>query len=311
MANDTSHMEKVRARAEREICGDIDSIWIYGNDAQAKLADFSHTIAKTLATSNEEESERILNDAIEALERTITQETHGLFWRKANYKRKYQETLDSIDQMAVNLRIRQAQLLKDVSIFNQMSELIEKCRDELEIYINLGEKRLEEQSSRAEKDEQDEWNTRFNQKISELRTTHIIVLQSIAQVALLKQNDLLLIEKIGTALNNTIPLWRNQTAITFGLESYEDSNLIQQKIIATTMKMTKINNKEARKKIKIAKKLSEKEIDLNGIRALSEKLEDSLKDLKDIVTQVQASSDDMEGIILKLADINEPIKLTV
>ena len=304
--------ERIRKKAEKESHGDIDSIWIYGNEAQSKMSDFSRTIADTLSYGNGEETERILNSAIENLENTVMEDHKGILG-KNTVKRKirYRETLTCIDRMTVELRVRQAQLLKDVSIFDQMKDLILECRCELEIYIEVGEKRIEEIMKELLDSEQDEWHTCFERKISELRTTHIIAMQSETQVDLMKRNHLVLIEKIGAAINNTIPLWRNQATVAFGLESYEKSNDFQNSIIAVTTKMAGKNNKKAKKILRKIAGSTSKDMYMNEIRKLSMQLECTLSDLRTVEQEAQQSTESMRNTISKIGDLNAPIRLTV
>lgn len=46
--------------------------------------------------------------------------------------------------MTVNLTIRQAQLLKDMKMYMELESLVNRCIEELEIYLEVGEERLDE-----------------------------------------------------------------------------------------------------------------------------------------------------------------------
>ena len=295
--------------AEKESRVSFDEIWVYGSKTQSKLSDFSKTMANAITVSGGDEIERLLNDAIEKLDQSVLQEKRGLFARaKANTTRKYRETLQCIDDVTVNLRLRQAQLLKDIKIFKDMSALISSCVDELEIYIEVGKKRLSDLTIGV--DDAD-WKKRFEGKINELEMSHVIALQSVAQLQLMENNHALLIEKMNNILSNTIPLWRNQAVVAYGIEKYEDTNLTQKKVIAATEKIARKNEKDIKRQMKHLRKSEFKEADIEKIKKINDRLEASLEDLRSVEKDIKGSTEKMDELLWKFNDIDKPIKLTL
>ena len=306
MSDDVTNT-KIRKRAEKESQLSIDGIWVYGSVPQAKLSDFSRTIATAITVSNGDEIERLLNTAIVKLDQSVLQGKRGIFRKSAiSSTQKYRETLQCIDDISVNLRFRQAQLLKDMKIFDDMSVLISSCMEELEIYIDIGKKRL---ATIGKSGEDEDWVKRFEGKISELEMSQVISLQSLAQLKLMKQNHEVLIEKLNTVLSNTIPLWRNQAAVEYGIEKYEDSDLVQKKVIVATEKITRENEKNLKRQLKRVKKSVTKEVDIDRIKKLNSRLEASLEELKMVELDIRSSTEKMDDILWKVNEVNKPIKL--
>ncbi len=290
-------IEKVRRSAEVESRCDINGIWVYGNDAQGKLADFSRTIASTIAIRSDLNSQLVIDNVIEKLEGSVlADDKGGIFSRKRSGHKYYKDLISCIDQMVVELRLRQAQLLKDISVFEQMSLLIDECIRDLEIYVEEGEKRLDLVEQRSSDEEQLDWIDRMRRKISELTTSHIIAMQSKAQVELLIHNDQALAEKIAAAVNNTIPLWRNQAVITYGLETYKTSDEQYNSVIRLSTQSVKKGSKEAGKLIK---RIKHNTIDEEGIIALHTRLEKTLDEIKALEINVDESRDGLSNIVLK------------
>ncbi len=220
-------IDEVRRRAiEESRCG-IDGIWVYGNRAQSMMTDFSQTVANTVFMCAGNDTELCLDDIIGKLGSSKLIDRKSLFGIKRRKGSKvYRDILSNIDRLVVEMRIRQAQLLKNTCMFGKMSELINECIRDLEVYIEIGEKSIENDEYHNHL-ERKNWNERMQRKLSELRDSHIIAMQSKAQVELLIRNNRALVDAIENAVNNTIPLWRNHVVMIYGFEqSAKPNNMI-------------------------------------------------------------------------------------
>ena len=306
-----NHRTKIEKIALYESSGDIDSIMVYGGQTQSKLADFSKTVANVLATSNATETERLLENVIDGLDQTVLKEKGFLNRLKNDSFKRYRETIESIDKMTVNLRIRQAQLLKDYKTFEQMEELMEECLDELDVYLRIGENRLLDMKENGTDTNNTEWESRFEKKLEELRFTHIVAMQSSAQIKLMRQNQMTLIEKMGALISNTIPLWINQASAVFGIEQYEKDTLIQKKIADAARITAKDSEKIIRKKVNTIKKKQLTEKELADLKDLNGRLEQALVNLKQIEETEHDTEKQMGEILWNFQGINNPIKLSL
>lgn len=82
---------------------------------------------------------------------------------------------------------------------------------------------------------------RFEKKVHDLKLSKTIAIQTAPQIRLIQNNDKLLVDKIQTAILNTIPLWKNQIVIALGLQNQANVLKMQQKIGETTNDLLKKN----------------------------------------------------------------------
>ncbi len=298
----------IRKQAKTEAASDTNAVWVYGSRAQSKLMEFSRTVSKSMISNKTDQAETLLMDVIAKLDSSVLQKKGlGLFNKGIkNAVKQYWEMLQCIEDLSVCLRLQQAQLLKEIFVFERMEELITRCSRELEIYIEEGEKRLTEGFPAQEKqwineaafgqtnhEGDDDWAEQFKRKLDELRTTHIVSMQSATQIKLLKHNDTLLVERIGHTLSIIIPLWRNQTMIAYRLEQYDREKKNQDNVVAKAQKAITENDKTILQKIGKKTAPGSDDIDYEAVRRSNEKLQESLNSL---VLEEQKMRDDEEGM---------------
>lgn len=133
---------------------------------------------------------------------------------------QYRHADSRIDNIAVRLDRARMQLIRDnaiiASLINRNAELLR----ELTLNIAAGQLKLSElgkmyiQQSVAE-DSPD--SDLLEEKINDLLLSRMIAFQTGSQLQLICHNNQLLIDKLQSALVNTIPLWKNQFAIAMDL----------------------------------------------------------------------------------------------
>ena len=75
-----------------------------------------------------------------------------------------------------------------------------------------------------------------------MKISKTIAMQTAPQIRLIQNNDRLLVDKIQTAILQTIPLWKNQIVLAIGLERQEKVLKNQQQITETTNKLLEANS---------------------------------------------------------------------
>ncbi len=151
-------------------------------------------------------------------------------------KAKFDKAEINVDKITQQLQNHQVVLAKDIASLDRMFELNQAYFKELTMYIIAGklrvqelrEKDLAELRTKAEKSSlpedaqavNDFTNLigRFEKKLHDLELTRTISLQMSPQIRMIQNNDLLMTEKIQTAIVNTIPLWKSQMVL--GLSMY-------------------------------------------------------------------------------------------
>lgn len=235
--------EVVPISAGELVPGDHNSILLFGADIQAKLQNYSKSISEILIHGNAELEDRI-RDTIEALnEIAVPPDSKGLLrffvsqeQRQRSIIRKYNTILDYVDKLSLALKLQQAQLLKDTKVLEQLLPIISGCHEEINQCLENGQKVLERQKSIVAPDNSDlnSWIHRLEGKINDLILSRTITTQCEAQIGLMVENNRVLIDRIISALTNTIPAWRTQVTLLLGLEKHKQNTLVQEKILTAT-----------------------------------------------------------------------------
>lgn len=84
--------------------------------------------------------------------------------------------------------------------------------------------------------------TRFEKKVHDLKLSKTIAIQTAPQIKLIQNNDKLLVDKIQTAILNTIPLWKSQIVIALGLVKQQNALELQRKVTDTTNELLMKNS---------------------------------------------------------------------
>ena len=266
---------------------DATEVLQFGAAAQTKISEFSDSVLETVRTKDTGEVGNLLADLvseIKSFDKGVS-ESKGLGKLFTSAKKqidkiiaKYNKIEKNIDSIEDGLTKDKIQMLKDISIFDEMYEKNLEYFKEISLYIIAGEKKLDELRSKvlpelkkqAEKtgdqlDVQkvtDMENTinRFEKKIYDLKTTRLISIQMAPQIRLLQNNDAELVEKIQSSITNTIPLWKNQMVLALGINNAKEALRSQQAVSKLTNDML-VKNSETLKQgsIEIAEE-SEKAI---------------------------------------------------
>ena len=241
----TAEDEALIAQRAAEIdLSDSNIIVSYGSSSQKNIADFSDNALQNVKTKDLGEVSGMISELVTSLKGfDLNQEEKGgffgLFKKAGNkierMKAEYTSAEKNVDKICEVLQTHQNQLGKDIVMLDKMYDANLDYYKELTIYILAGKKRLEEE--RAGKLEElkaiatqtglvedaqrandyAQLLDRFEKKIYDLELTRQISIQMAPQIRLIQSSDILMVEKIQTALVNTIPLWKNQMVLALGV----------------------------------------------------------------------------------------------
>ena len=290
-----------------------DHVMLYGAEAQKKISTFSDSILASVRTDTTGDVGNMLSNMVAELQEfNIAGERpkglKGLFFTaKKSLKAitaKYDDVSANVEKIAVNLEDHQVQLLKDVATFNKLYDMNLDYFHELTMYIVAGEKRLEEVRNTDLKELQDKAAAsedamdaqkandlaaacdRFEKKLHDLKLTRTISLQMAPQIRLLQNNNALLVERIQSTLNNTLPLWKNQMVLAMGMEHSKQAMQAQRAVTDMTNDLLK-KNAEALKMgtIETAKESERGIIDLETLKKTNQDLIDTINEVNRIQTE--------------------------
>ncbi|MER0465461.1 toxic anion resistance protein [Bacillus cabrialesii subsp. cabrialesii] len=243
----------------------MQSIVLYGSQAQSKLLNFSHTMIDHVQKKDVGEIGEILGELMKKLEQVNPDDLQSkkkgflarVFGRVSNSLQevlsKYQKTSVQIDRISLKLEHAKNALISDNKLLEQLYEKNKEYFAALNVYIAAGELKLEELKTKtipelrqqAESSEHNQmavqevndlvqFADRLDKRVHDLLLSRQITIQSAPQIRLIQNTNQALAEKIQSSIVTAIPLWKNQVAIALTLLRQRNAVDAQQKVSDTT-----------------------------------------------------------------------------
>ena len=293
-----------------------DHVLLFGADAQKKIADFSQTALDSVKTQDTGAVGNMLVDLVAELKgfQKDSEEPKGLarLFSKAEDKitrmqARYNKVSVNVENIASSLEGYQAQLLKDVSMFDRLYDQNNDYFHQLTLYIIAGDKKLREirendlqdlrAKAQASGDAMDAQKAndlaaqcdRFEKKLYDLKLTRQVAIQMAPQIRLLQNNDSLLVERIQSTLSNTLPLWKSQMVLALGMHHSQEALKAQTAVTDMTNELLR-KNAETLKigTIQTAKEADRGIIDIETLIQTNQDLIDTINEVMDIQAQGHA-----------------------
>ena len=305
----------------------------FGAAAQNKISSFSDSVLDDVKTKNTGEVGDLLAKLvgeIKSFDGAIG-EPKGLsklfYSAKKEFhtiKARYSKIETNIDGIEKGLDKSKIQLLKDVSMFDEMYQKNLEYFKEISLYIIAGEKKLDElrnvtlpelkKKAEETKEQVDIQKVqdmeaqinRFEKKIYDLKTTRIISIQMAPQIRLIQNNDAELVEKIQSSLTNTIPLWKNQMVLALGITNAKQALKQQQAVSELTNNMLQKNSETLKQgSLEIAKESERAIVDVETLKKTNRDLIETLDGVIKIHEEGRAKRAEAE---VELQNIEQELK---
>ncbi len=245
-----------------------DHVLLFGADAQKNIADFSDTALEAVRTQDTGPVGDMLVNLVGELKgfEEDTEEPRGLRKlfssaesRITKMQARYAKVSGNVENIANSLEDYQAQLLKDVAMFDRLYDKNSEYFRQLTLYIIAGDEKLarlregelQELRRKAEQsgDAMDAQKAndlaaqldRFEKKLHDLKLTRQVSMQMAPQIRLLQNNDSLLVERIQSTLSNTLPLWKSQMVLALGLHHSQQALKAQTAVTDMTNELLRKN----------------------------------------------------------------------
>ena len=300
--------DSVPLTSDQIAVGDDSAIWLFGSEAQEKLRTYSKTISSTFFGDGADEAVQLIDEVlqkIDASERSMNRKTRFSIFRSDNKAEIGQELLKSISALTVKLQLRQAQLVKDLTILERMERVLDDCRNELSTDIEKGRLALQSASvqetpaevadSISVSNDLKNWMIRFERRLQELELSQTVALQGLAQVKILQENDRALADQMRNTIVNVIPLWRNQIAFSIGVERAAKDSKQWSKTAQTVSRSVQQSNERIRRRSEeIAKHESSAETDIQKIMQCNQELRAVLEAITSLETESAAARNQLQ-----------------
>ena len=305
-----------------------DHVLLFGADAQKRIADFSQTALDAVKTQDTGAVGNMLVNLVAELKgfKKDTEEPKGLsrLFSKAEDKivrmqARYNKVSVNVENIASSLEGYQAQLLKDVAMFDRLYDQNSDYFHQLTLYIIAGDKKLRQiretelkelmDKAAASGDAMDAQKAndlaaqcdRFEKKLYDLKLTRQVAIQMAPQIRLLQNNDSLLVERIQSTLSNTLPLWKSQMVLALGMHHSQEALKAQTAVTDMTNDLLK-QNAQALKigTIQTAKEAERGIIDIETLIQTNQDLIDTINDVMDIQAQGHAKRIEAEKTLYSM-----------
>ena len=312
---DISSLSPAEQAAVREFSEQIDilnteQVMNYGSAAQKNISEFSDAALNTVRTKDLGEVGDKLSDLVVELKGlNFNQEEKkglkGLFKKStsniATLKAQYDKAEVNVDKIVESLEGHEVTLMKDVALMDKMYERNEEYMKELTMYILAGKLRIEQLrneelpkyrqkalESNLPEDAQaanDFANMigRFEKKIHDLELTRTISVQMAPQIRMIQNNDSLMMEKIRSSINNTIPLWKNQMVLAMSLFHSDQAMKAQREVTDMTNQLLEANAKALHQgSVDVARESERGIVDMETLIKTNEELIKTLDEVRQI-----------------------------
>jgi len=290
---------------------DSNVIMQYGAACEKKISEFSDSVMENVRTKDLGEATNMLTDLVVQLKGFELEPKKkglaGLFSKGQTsiekIKAQYLSTEQNIDSVETALTNHQNQLSKDVVMLDKMYEANLHYFKELTMYILAGKQKLEEEKNTTlaelvakaketglAEDAQavNDFNAlinRFEKKIYDLELTRNISIQMAPQIRLIQNNNLLMVERIQSTLNNTLPLWKNQIVLALGMAHSKEATEAQRQVNDFTNDLLKKNAETLKQNtIEVARESERAVVDIETLKETNQKLIETF----DEVLKIQA-----------------------
>ena len=299
----------VREVAKQIDVTDTNIVLSYGSAAQKNTSDFSGQALGKVRTKDMGEVGNMLSSLVVELKGLNEDEKPkgimGLFKKAekniAATKAKFDKAEVNVDKITQQLQQHQVVLSQDITAMDKMFELNQAYFKELTMYIIAGklraqqlrENELVELQKKAEKsglpeDAQaanDFANLigRFEKKLHDLELTRMISLQMGPQIRMIQNNDLLMTEKIQTAIVNTIPLWKQQMVLALSMYHSQQAMEASHAVSEVTNDLLQHNAEALHTgSVEVAKESERGIVDLETLKKTNQHLIDTLEEVRKI-----------------------------
>lgn len=290
---------------------DVNSILNYGSDAQNSMEKYSNDFLSSVRTYNSGEVGGLINELLTELNyidvSELEQSGFKSFISKIPFLKslvvdvkklfqKYDVVVNNIDKITNKIKAGRLNSIKDnsslqtmfdsnVGYIHQMEELIiagQMKYNELSIKLAEMEGRPADYQDYEIADLRD-YISRLDKRLADMKIVRFIMLQSLAQIRVVQNNNTSIAEKAQSIVSTTIPVWKNQLTIAVALQRQKANVEMQKKISDTTNTILQKNAEMLKQNsIDVAKENEKTVVSLETLKRTTSSLIETLNEVKQI-----------------------------
>ena len=274
----------------------------FGTAAQKNIADFSDSILCNVRAKDSGYVGELLGELLTNVKSFELKSSDGGFLKKLplvsslvgkaeTMMQGYEKVSVQVEKVKTSLQKARMLMMKDVTMLDTLFAKNLEYFKTLELYIRAGEEKMQEMrettlpklraQAAASSDPMaaqvvsdfESSVERFEKKVHDLKISKTISIQTAPQIRLIQNNDKVLIDRVQSAIYNSIPLWKNQMVIALGLANQKKVLEMQHSVNEMTNDLLK-KNAEMLKigTIETAKENERSIVDIETVRKVNDDL---------------------------------------
>jgi uncharacterized protein YaaN involved in tellurite resistance len=293
---------------------DVNSILNYGVDVQNSMEKYSNQFLASVRTYNSGEVGTLVNDLLTELNYIDVDELNqsgfsrflsGIpFLKKMVFDvqklfQKYDTVVNNIDKITNKVKAGRLNSIKDNASLQTMFDsnvTYIKQMEELIIAGQIKHQQLSEQLAGmdATPDAYQDYEiadmrdfvNRLDKRLADMKVVRFIMLQSLAQIRVVQNNNTSIAEKAQSIVSTTIPVWKNQLTIAVALHRQKQNVEMQKKISDTTNTILQKNAELLKQNsIDVARENEKTVVSIDTLKRTTQSLIETLNEVKQIHEQ--------------------------
>ena len=302
----------------------------FGTAAQKNIADFSDSILCNVRAKDSGYVGELLGELLTNVKSFEPKSSDGGFLKKLplvsslvgkaeTMMQSYEKVSVQVEKVKTSLQKARMLMMKDVTMLDTLFAKNLEYFKTLELYIRAGEEKMQEMrevtlpklraQAAASSDPMaaqvvsdfESSVERFEKKVHDLKISKTISIQTAPQIRLIQNNDKVLIDRVQSAIYNSIPLWKNQMVIALGLANQKKVLEMQHSVNEMTNDLLK-KNAEMLKigTIETAKENERSIVDIETVRKVNDDLVTTIEETLKIQQEGRAKRRAAEAELVEL-----------
>lgn len=293
---------------------DVNSILNYGAEIQNSISKQSDTFLTNVRTYNSGEVGTLINDLLTELNYVdVDQLEQGPFKRfmskipllnklVGDVKKLFQEydkITVNVEKISNKVKAGMINSVKDNTSLQTMFDGNVALIKEMENHIVGGQirfKELNEELAEMEANssqyqdyqisDKKTYINRLDKRLADMKIVRFIMLQSLAQIRVVQNNNVSIAEKAQSILTTTMPVWKNQLTLAVALQRQKQNIEVQRRVSETTNTILQKNAEMLKQNsIEVAKENENTIVSLETLKMTTKSLIDTLTEVKQIHEQ--------------------------
>lgn len=212
---------------------------------------------------------------------------------------KYDKITANVDKISNKVKAGMINSVKDNTSLQTMFDSNVVLIKELENHIVAGQLKFKELNEELAVMEGNSANyqdyeiadkrtfiNRLDKRLADMKIVRFILLQSLAQIRVVQNNNTSIAEKAQSILTTTMPVWKNQLTLAVALQRQKQNIEVQRKVSETTNTILRKNAEMLQQNsIEVAKENENTVVSLETLQMTTKSLIDTLNEVKQIHEQ--------------------------